>query len=322
MNRSAPASRRSQSGVVLLTAIIMVALATVVAAAIAFDTAMMARRAAGGSALDQSLLIAGGAEALAAYALSEQLRQSNAVVHGDQIWAKPIGPLEVVPGVLLEAQLTDLQGRFNLNDLVDRAGVRNDVAVEVFERLLDAVGLESQWADLMVDWLDADNNPEPQGAEDSAYTSENPGYRAANRGITSASELLALRGFGAERYRKLAPFVTALPRGTPINLCTASGALLDALSNQRQWTQAPDALARNRAGKCFPNVTIFQSTADAQVFAKLQQSLPVGETSTYFSLRSLTSIGTAQFALYSLLSYESGAAAAPRVRVVIRSSTP
>ncbi len=314
---------KRQRGVVLLTAIIMVALATIVAAAIAFDTGMMARRAEGGNALDQALLVGGGAEALAAFAVTEQLRDGSGVIHGGQLWARPIGPLEVLPGVVLAAQLGDLDGRFNLNHLVDADGVKQEDAMAVFERLLRNLDLEPEWAARMVDWLDVDGQPEPAGAEDASYSSETPGYRAPNRAITSASELLALRGFGAERYRKLLPYVTALPRGSAINLCTASAVLLDALADQRQWSQAPEALARNREGGCFPRSSVFQASfTDPQLFARLQQAFSFGETSTYFSLRSVTTVGSAQFALYSLLGYESGAGGPARVRVIARSFTP
>ncbi len=313
-----------QRGVALLTAVILVALATVVAAAIAFDTALTARRGAGAAALDESLLLGGGTEAIAAYALAEQLKQNNRTIHLDQTWARPLGPVEVPEGsgTFLEAQLFDLQGRFNLNNLVDASGARNDVAVEVFERLLENLELETVWAELMVDWIDIDTQPQPGGAEDSSYSAGTPGYRTANRAITSISELLALREFGAERYARLAPHVAALPRGTAINLCTASGPLLDALTEQQQWTPAPQALERNRAGKCFPSRSDFEASfSDPQRRTRLQQGLPYDETSNWFSLRSFVSIGTAEFALYSLLHYESAPGGAPLVRPVMRAFT-
>lgn len=313
-----------QRGVALLTAVILVALATVVAAAIAFDTALTARRGAGATALDESLLLAGGTEAIAAYALTEQLKQNNRSIHLDQTWARPLGPVEVPEGsgTFLEAQLFDMQGRFNLNNLVDASGARNDVAVEVFERLLQNLELEPVWAEMMVDWLDVDTQPQPGGAEDGSYSAAVPGYRTANRAITSISELLALREFGAERFAKLAPHVAALPRGTAINLCTASGPLLDAMTEQQQWTPAPEALERNRAGKCFPARSDFEAGfSDPQRRTRLQQGLAYDETSTWFSLRSFISIGTAEFALYSLLHYESAPGGAPRVRPVMRAFT-
>jgi general secretion pathway protein K len=311
-----------QRGVALLTAVVLVALATIVATAIAFDTALAARRGGGAAALEQAGQIAGGAEALAAVAISEYRKQQNAAIHLGQAWARPIGPVEVVPGAVLEANLVDLQGRFNLNNLTTPNGEKNDEALEVFRRLLENVGVERDWAIVMVDWIDDDIATEPGGAEDGVYSSETPGYRTPNRPITSASEMLALKGFGMDRWVKVAPYVTALPRGVGVNLCTASAALLDALSNQQQWTLSPDALQRARAGnKCFPDAQAFTgSVASPADLAKLNAALVIGETSDWFQVRTLATIGTSDFALYSLLHYEQGAGGG-RVRVVARTFT-
>ena len=319
---SGRAIARRQRGVALITAVVLVALATVVAAAIAFDTALSARRGGGAAAQDQAMLLAGAAEALAAKVLNDALKDPSAQLHPAQTWAQPIGPVEVLPGALLQAQLVDLQGRFNLNSLVDADGVRDEVAVGVFERLLEGVGVERDWATAMVDWIDRDLNPGPGGAEDDLYSSEQPGYRPPNRPVTSPSELLALKGFGAERYAKLAPYVTALPRGAALNLCTAPGVLLDALTDEKQWAGAGDALARNRAGKCFPRLEDFRNFfSNPGQFQLIQNSLGIGQTSSHFQLRSLAAIGTSEFALYSLLRHEGAAAGPPAVRVISRGFT-
>ena len=124
--RPAP-SRQTQRGVALLVAILLVALGTIIAAAVAYENAMTARRGTATYAFDQSLLIAQGAEALAAYGL-RQIYQSDAThIYPGQGWDKPVGPIEVVPGVMLEASLEDLQGRFNLNNLVNTDGTPDPV---------------------------------------------------------------------------------------------------------------------------------------------------------------------------------------------------
>ncbi len=311
-----------QRGIALLTAVVLVALATVVATAIAFDTTLAARRGGGGAAYDEAVQIATGAEAIAAYAIVEQRRTATASIHGEQVWARPIGPVEVMPGSMLEARLEDLQGRFNLNNLTKDDGTINTEAVEVFRRLLVHAGLKPDWAIPIADWIDDDLNPGPGGAEDSIYSSETPGYRPPNRVITSPTEMRALSQFTAEDYAKIAPFITALPRGTPINLCTASGELLDALSNQQQFSGAPAALQRLRSGKCFPDKTAFDSQFVGNAQVTLSQALTWGETSDYFQLRTVATIGTSQFALYSLLRHQaSSAAGAPRVQVVTRAFT-
>jgi len=313
--------RSRQRGVALLTAVVLVALATVVATAIAFDTTLAARRGGGGAAYDQAAQIAGGAEALAAVAISEYRKQNTATIHPDQAWARPIGPVEVVPGAVLEANLVDLQGRFNLNNLTRADGTINPGAVEVFRRLLQHVGVRPDWAPYMADWIDDNNTPEAGGAEDELYSSQSPPYRAPNRVITTPTEMLALKDFSPEDWQKVAPYVTALPRGVGINLCSASGPLLDALSNQEQWTGAPDALQRNRSGKCFPDKATFERTLNPQDLQDLSQALAYGETSDWFQVRTLATIGTSDFALYSLLRYEPGPATGGRVSVVTRAFT-
>lgn len=329
---------RRQGGIALLVAILLVALGTIIATAIAFDSTMTARRGIANLDFDQSIRVAEGAEALAAYGLRE-VRQSDSsrTIHPLQAWAQPVGPIEVFPGVMLDAQLEDLQGRFNLNWLVDRqTDAANPAAVLAFQRLLEMLDLEPKWALYMVDWIDYNTNPQPtEGAEDSVYLGQDPPYRTANLYITSPSELLALPGFGRERYQKLAPYVSALPPDTSLNVCTASALVLDAFMTQgrREFTDEA-SLAKNRqsANACFPTLQEFQQLVGSATTAQqargiggagtppapsstgapggppgatgrpgTQAQVPFGQTSSYFRLASHVTLGTAEFNLYSLL---------------------
>lgn len=315
----------SQRGVALLTAIILVALTTMIAAAIAFGTAMSAHRSSSVIDFDAALQFAGGAEAFAAWGLSEDSKSAAKEDTAEEPWAQPFGPIEVAPGIQFQAQLTDLQGRFNLNSLVDDKGKKSPKAYEVFQRLLRNLDLEPKWADMAVDWIDADDLPEPNGAEDNVYSSESPPYRPPNSAMVSVSELLALKDFGPERYEKLKDYVSALPRSptmnsTPINLCTASGALIDALFNSQQFTKNPQGLAILRKGKCFPQESDLnlQNPTEAK---EIKDQLGIGTTSQYFRLTSLISIGTSQFALYSFLQRTNTAPGASQTLVISRRFT-
>src|SRR2546430_12752479 len=113
---------------------------------------------------------------------------------------------------MLEASLEDLQGRFIVNNRVKNDTTADPVQLQAFMQLLARSGVETKWAGYIVDWIDGSITPSiPDGAEDSVYMGQRQPYRTANRYITSASELLALPGFGRERYLKLAPYITALP---------------------------------------------------------------------------------------------------------------
>ncbi|HXN79885.1 MAG TPA: type II secretion system minor pseudopilin GspK [Steroidobacteraceae bacterium] len=313
---------RGQRGIAMLVAILLVALGTIIAAAVAYENATTVRRGTATYAFDQALLIAQGAEALAAYGLRQIRQNDQSHTYPGQGWGKPLGPIEVVPGVMLEASLEDLQGRFNLNNLVKNDTTPDPVQLQAFIQLLAMSGLETKWAGYIVDWIDGNIAPSiPDGAEDSVYMGQTPPYRTANRYITSTSELLALPGFGRDRYLKLAPYVSALPFGTPVNVCTAPGLVLDAYLGHADFSSDPDSLAKNRANAsaCFPTQTDYEAAfADPKRLAQVRPK--IAQLSSYFRLTSFITIGSAEFNLYSLLYQDQNGGGA--VRPILRSFTP
>jgi general secretion pathway protein K len=315
------ALHRHQAGVALITAVLIVALATILAVSVSFRGYLGQRRTATTFALDQAYEVAMGGEAWAADALRRDAMQSKAgAMQTDDftdVWATPIPPIPVDGGEF-EGSLEDMQGRFNLNNLVkldqtSRQFMVDQKAVERLRRLLEAVQIETKWANLIADFIDADSDPLfPDGAEDPTYTGLNPPYRTPNMPITRTTELLAIAGFGQERFRKLEPFVAALPVGTTINLCTAPPLVLDALtSGQKQYSLSVQSVAKQREIGCFPTVMVFQtplSAADRMDLAEV-----VGQTSSYFASTIFVTIGTTQFTLYSLL-YRQNAMVRPTLR--------
>jgi general secretion pathway protein K len=295
-----------QRGVALITAVLIVALATILAVSVSFKGYLDQRRTGTAFALDQAFEVALGGEAWASDSLSRDGRQSAKTDDFTEEWATPIPPIPIEGGEF-EGVLEDMQGRFNLNSLVtlqDGKQVRDELAYQRFVRLLDLLDLEEKWAGILVDWIDSDiDEGFPDGAEDSAYTSLTPAYRAANMPITRASELLALPDFGIERYRRLEPFVTALPIGTPLNLCTASAEVLDSIiEGDVEYTLARENMNQLRKQRCFPNLQDFDSKVrllDADQQEAVKKTL--GEKSSYFRSTIWVTIGTTQFTLYSLL---------------------
>jgi general secretion pathway protein K len=324
----------------MLVAILLVALATILAASVAYESAMSARRSISTFSFDESMLAAEAAEALAAYGLREVARNDKSgYTYPGQPWGQPVGPVEVVPGITLEASLEDLQGRFNLNSLVytDGSGVQqpDPVAVATFRNLLTRLNIEDRWADMLVDWIDTTPTTQPDGAEDSTYLGQNPPYLTANQYITSTTELLALPGFGHDRYAKLAPYVTALPPGTTLNLCSASPFVLDAFlaPGRQEFSSDADGFEKQRAsaGTCFPTEDEYRTAAGADyekaATMPAQQGSSAGsrfgKSSNYFRLSSLVTIGSAEFNLYSLLYRDSGGAGGGgNAHVILRSFTP
>jgi len=176
------------------------------------------------------------------------------------------------------------------------------VPLAQFQRLLVSVGLEPKWAGIARDWIDADDLPgNPDGAEDQVYTSQTPPYRTGDWPMTSPTELMNMPGFGADRYRKIAPYVTALPTATAtINICTAPGVVIESLADglSGEYSGNPELLTTARKTGCFPEAQAFiailgKSAAAAQPY--------YGTNSSYFRLTTRVTLGTTEFTLYSLL---------------------
>jgi general secretion pathway protein K len=316
-------TQRHQRGVALVTAVLIVALATLLAVDVGFKGYLDQRRTANTFAQDQSFEVALGGEAWASDSLRRDKLQSPNTDDFTEEWATPIPPIPLEDiGGEFEGQLEDLQGRFNLNNLVRYDGSGQSIvdpeSVKRLERLLEFLELEPKWAGFIADWIDSNTNPEfPNGAEDTVYTGLSPPYRTANMPITRTSELLALPEFGIERYKKLAPFITALPAGTPINLCTASAELLDAIvDGRREFTVARDSMKQTRQQRCFPNKDEFEQPLSIDQKRQLNDADVIGETSAYFLATIWVTLGTHRFTLYSLLYRTDGS---NQVRPILRS---
>lgn len=290
-------SLRRQKGVALMMAMLIVALAVIMATQIGFDSALEQKRTVTALTLEQAFQVGMGAEAWAGKFLQDDLRsdmeQPPAQDHLAEDWARPMPPIPI-DGGQIEGALEDLQGKFNVNNLTDDPNKR---WYRSFQHLLAALELEPKWADVLVDWLDNDNQAiSADGAEDDTYTSMTPPYRAANTQITSISELLAMPDFGLERYNKIKPYISALPRGTLVNVCSAPGIVLDSLTEEgiQEYSLNQDAIARDRKDKCFPQVDTLR-----QVYPSMDGMIT--DRSEYFRLNAFITIGGIESSLYSLL---------------------
>ncbi len=290
-----------QRGVALITAIVLVAIATVLAVHIGTRAALDLRRTAGLMALDQGWHVALGAEAWAAEVLRDDLEDSGTTPtdHLGEAWAQPLPPLPVDGGEVRGA-LEDMQGRFNINNLVTSDRQVNETAVAQFERLLLLVGAQTRWARIMVDWIDDGTVPEiPEGAEDGTYLSQNPPYRTANVVVSTTTEMMALPGMTREEFERIRPYVAALPVGTKINLCTAKAQVLAALIQSGTDFGDEELLQSNRKDGCYPTEDILTNTLDGASWAALKES--VAETTDWFRATTAVRIGTSEITLYSLI---------------------
>ena len=263
--RFATAAHRRQRGAALVVALLIFAVAAALMVGLQRDFTLHMQRSANNFVQEQSWEYLLGAEDLAAMALRLDVDEDSITESPKdnltELWAQESSPYPLDGGGWLSGRLEDLQGRFNLNNLVSNiaAGTDEDDATETgaggaesasqeeprspsqqqFIRLLQVlegedVALTQQEAiamtEVICDFMDGDNEPRPQGAEADNYRNLTPPYYPANQALMSISELRAVRGMTEEVFRALAPLVTVWPSaGTELNVLTASLPMLRSL---------------------------------------------------------------------------------------------
>lgn len=227
------------SGVALITALLLVALITISVSAMSLRQTTSIQRAGNRQVQSQLTNLLGAGEKFAMAVLRRdkvEADRSNSDSTEDY-WGQSLPPVPV-DGATVEGCVIDLQGKFNLNNLVNREGNVEQEEFKQLQQLLTALTIDSVKAQAIVDWIDPNIDVTgSEGAEDDFYTGEAPAYRAANGYMASPSELMLVRGFrvvdenGIEDFDTLLPHIATLPTtGAVINVNTASSAVLASLA--------------------------------------------------------------------------------------------
>ena len=285
-------------GVALITAMLITALAGSVAANLAWDNALDARRTMVLLYRDQAVQVAVGSEGWVRTILREDLAASTND-HLDEIWATEIPALpidsEAVQGQIW-GSIEDLQGRFNVNNLIDASGEVDQTAYDQFERLLLALELDPRLAGATADWLDADQQELiPDGAEDPLYSSLIPAYRTADRRISNVTELAAVDGMDRGSFEILLPHIIALPGRTAVNVNTASIPVLQSLGPNITLGDAEGLVSAREDGGFIDYSDIFAPLVEPDLVPW------IAEGSSYFQLKAVVQIDTVRVSLFTVL---------------------
>jgi len=217
-----------RQGMALLTVLLLVAVMSVVAVAVLDDVRFSVRRTTNAETQAQAQWYAAGAETLARRQIERMIRLSPQRTPLKPDWDGRRFEFPIDDGVI-GGVLTDGQRCFNLNSVVMGQGedlLPRPLGAAQFRAIGRAVGVPdsrmAEIADTVTDWLDADAIPQPLGAEDGSYAGRPRPYRTGGVMLAEVSELRAIKGVDADSYRRLRPFVCALPTTalSPINVNT------------------------------------------------------------------------------------------------------
>ena len=280
-----------ERGVALITAVLVVAIAAIIASSMMSRQNFDTRRTGNIIHRDQAIAYAMGAEYWAGIELGKDAQQ-NKFDHLRETWAYDLPPLPIDGGVI-DGKLQDLQGRFNLNSVLD------PLQAERFFRLCQAINVEPDFIPALQDWIDSDTEVRENGAEDETYTRMDPPYRAANRYLADTSELLLVKGVSVQDYDTLTFYISALPGDSAINVNTASPLLLQSLTHD---VTLPDVerIIGLRTDAPYQNIDDF---VEDEAFAGREMSENhLGVSSQYFLLTADVMLGNARLTLQSVLS--------------------
>ena len=279
----------SQRGIALLTILVMVALATILAATIAKRQTNTAENTGYLMRQDQSLLYAKSAEAFFSELLIQDSENGGNIDHLQENWAKPMPAFPVEDG-FVSGRLLDESGKFNLNNLLKADGSVDDSARRWFEKLLQRVGLPAELSQAVIDWQDADDETTgAMGAESNYYQGLDPSYLASNTRFHQVEELKLVRGFEGKNYDLIAPYVTALPEATKINMNTAAPLLLASIDPKLDVKTLEQELKAKQA-----ELTYFNSVEDLWKLNAFSGIEPQNKTDAAAWLDSKSNYFTAQ----------------------------
>ncbi len=248
---------RKQSGTALISVLLIFFVATYITTEILDRVDQSIRRTSHLIAQDQAYVYAVSAEELAMQILLEDLKKDKEDNDGgaiiddlDEMWAQQVWfPL---PGGGISAELKDAQSVFNLNAFQSRPTFAAKLLRRYMEdrELFEDIQEREVFIASIQDWLDANEEPQGEGAEDYYYMGLETPYRAANAPFVSPSELRLVRGMLPLQYYPLAPQLMVLPESTPLNINTLGDAWIESLPN----IENPEEIIEERSLEPFASV--------------------------------------------------------------------
>ncbi len=187
-------------------------------------------------------------------------------------------------------RITDEAAKFNPNLLIDPYGIVDQKKRNQLERLFTILGHDPRKIDAILDWLDADDQKRPFGAEREYYTTLKRPYPPKNGPLDSLGEMLLIKEmdeatfYGMEDKEGLGKYLTIYSEGK-ININTASVPILMSLHPRIDQIMAK-AVVDHRVLKPFRQVDDLRSGPGwGGVYAEISSEITV--RSSFFSIETL-----------------------------------
>lgn len=276
-----------QRGVAIITVLLIVALVATLAASLVWRELVAVRDVENQRVAAQTMWAERAAVQWAREVLREQAATSNAVYAG-QRWSLPVKDIALadflprdvlsVNGELAHAKISgdmeDAQAKFNLMNLVSRAGPSSPFQINTeglagYRRLLSGLGLNPGLAQLTAAHM-LQSLKDGSGAD---------GWPLQ---LVTVDDLIRIPGYDAKAVQSLMPLVTVLPDFTMVNANTAPAPVLVAAIPTLSMGQAQTLVERRNTAYFVSTGDIATVLAGANTNGALPAGSLVGVDSGYF----------------------------------------
>jgi general secretion pathway protein K len=197
-------------------------------------------------------------------------------------------------------ELSDEQGKLNLNRLADPNGRLERTRIDQVLRLIDLTHRDDAGEPMgygivpaIIDWIDSDDRTtcldfverQNTGAESDYYLGLEPPYRCANRPLEAPEELLLVKGLTSQVYRRLAPYVTVYGDGL-VNINTAPKRVIESLC-ERMDPALTQVIVERRRVRPFRSLEELRQVPGMTgvVFDRIQPLITMESTGLYYRLQ-------------------------------------
>ena len=286
---------RSERGVALVTTLMIVAAMSVVAVTLTNAVLASTSRAKSLDASAQADWLAYAAEEYARLAIDDIMSATEGALSSSvEAMNQPL--TFEAEGGLITILARDASNCFNVNGLAapsatgEGGGQPNTPATDLAS-LIDLADLDTVDAEGLVssttDWIDPDQSPGLNGAEDSYYSNPAMNYRTSGQMLVDVSELLSVRHVSADVLDVIEPLICALPEqlqpALNINTISERQAPLLSLATSGALTadKARDLIFQRPSGG-WPSVEDFVGLPEiSEIAPELIRNDMLGTTSRY-----------------------------------------
>ena len=240
----------NERGMVLLVVLLVVALLVTILVEFAFSTLVDLRLAETYRDTTRANYLARGGITVGRTILQED---NNGYDGLDELWAQGVQGYPVADGTV-SIRIEDHGGRLDLNRLVTAQGNIDPLFKDRTIRLLELLDADDAVAmtDALVDWIDSDDDSEPDGAENFYYRSLAQPYNCKNAPLDNIEELNLVKGFNRSFVQRLSPHVTSYG-AAKINVNTATREVLQTITPEMDQDSA-ETIIQARQGQPFATV--------------------------------------------------------------------